>query len=1261
MRLAKLTLSGFKSFAETTEFRFDAPVTGIVGPNGCGKSNVVDGIKWVLGERSAKSLRGGQMFDVIFAGSAARKPSGMASVTLTFDNPVENPSANDPLKRRSLAIDADQVDVCRRLFADGRSEYIINNRKVRLKDIRDLFMDTGIGADAYSIIEQGKVDAMLLANPQERRVIFEEAAGVARFKARKIESARKLEQAESHLLVVREQLANTERRLRIVRGQAEKARQFQSLDARRRELRTAHALDLYHELQERLRGLTSQISSLESRRTELAAVLSNLEDRKQSAEIERHDAQSALRDVEQQRLEFTGQKKQAVQRKELTERNIQEARTHLAEERERLAASDAGIADWTQRAEAAQTALAALAEQAGEADRELNTLSNERTRAQQTLITLNTALRTLQDGVARIERDRAGLAQRIAAGDERRRNAADALAALDPRDESLRLQLDRVLNTRLEALVRREVADDAAASARRILDDVLRSVADLGERQAALASSLRDAQQQRATLAGRLRLLEEMHAAREGLGDTAKSILNAPEKFPGVRGLLADAIETDRAHAVMVEAALGAHLGSLLIDRLSDLETSLPALRSLGGRATFLPVNWLNDDVAAVPVPGISRVIDLLTIADPARPAVERLLNSTYIASTLEAALLLKAGPLASDRLARFVTPQGEVLEADGRITVGVSTGRSTDASGWLARRAEITELSTALRSIDSSIAELEGDLGLLGESSAQRRAEAESAQASLNAAQSSLIDSQYLADRLAAEIARLEADRARIADDRASAAARLASIEAEHADLIARTESLDRLHAEQAAHLVEAVASHDTARSTLDEATESLAQARAQSSALAEKVESARREKRHMAESLEEAQRQRAILVDQTQRRAAQIERYEAAIEESTLEAAHAEASIAALAEQALDAAARVEAAAATLHEASESLNAARTTASHLDRDYHAVEMSRREVEIRRESLEEQTLAEAELDLAALYPEHLESRSVESFEPIDRDSAQAELDTLRTQIKALGNVNLDAIEEEATLGQRNEDLIRQVADIDAARDQLTALIAELDTVSRQRFQETFEAVKNEFAGPNGMFRRLFGGGSADVYLMPDEQGNTDWLESGVEIRAKPPGKEPRLIAQLSGGEKTMTAVALLMAIFKSKPSPFCVLDEVDAALDDANVERFCMALKPFLDSSHFVVITHHKRTMQHCDQLYGVTMQQRGVSTRVSVKFEDVHADGRIAQSAIDRAADESPEASAPEPEPPVIEVLSPSSRFTASLAGAWDDQDKP
>ena len=446
MRLSRVTIAGFKSFADSTAFHFDQPITGIVGPNGCGKSNVVDAIKWVLGERSAKSLRGDAMMDVIFAGSAARKPIGAASVTLTFDNPVEGDGGG-----RMLSIDTEQVDVTRRLYRDGRSEYLINNRKVRLRDIKELFMDTGIGFNAYSIIEQGRVDAMLMANPVERRHILEEAAGVAKFKARKIEAARKLERTEVNLVRVREQLANTERRLRIVKGQAAKARRFQELDERHRQLRVDLSLDIYHELRERLTGLTSRIADLDAQREHLGELLRNIEDEKQEAEVARSELQGTRRELEQRRMELIATRKHAEQRSEMTQRNLHEAQQHINDDRkrvddlkERLASLDLEIAD-------AETEIAAAAERVADAERLVSSTSQQRAQLQQQLIASGEQVDQSRESVKRAEQQQTQVAARIESLEGRANGLSEQMTRLDLRRNELAEQREQCEQSQREA------------------------------------------------------------------------------------------------------------------------------------------------------------------------------------------------------------------------------------------------------------------------------------------------------------------------------------------------------------------------------------------------------------------------------------------------------------------------------------------------------------------------------------------------------------------------------------------------------------------------------------------------------------------------------------------------------------------------------------------------------------------------------------------------------------------------------------------
>ncbi|NNM25507.1 MAG: chromosome segregation protein SMC [Phycisphaerales bacterium] len=1262
MRLTKVTLAGFKSFADKTEFRFDEPITGIVGPNGCGKSNVVDAIKWVLGERSAKSLRGDAMLDVIFAGSAGRKAMGAASVTLTFDNPVVRPEAADPLERRFLGVDTEEVDVTRRLYRDARSEYLINAKKCRLRDVKELFMDTGIGTNAYSIIEQGRVDAMLTANPVERRRIFEEAAGVAKFKARKIEAARKLEKSEVNLVRVREQLSNTERRLRIVRGQAAKARKFQELDARFRDLRQSVALEQYHELQERLAGLTSRITQLEEQRSGMVEIVSDLEDAKRAAEVARHETQAAQRALEQRRVELEATRRHAEQRRELTQRNLTDVQEHVGEDRERRDELGQRRDELAGQVEVAAEAIGHASERVDAVERQVQELEAARARQQEAALGARQRFDRVRESIERAETQRSQTTARIESIGGRANGLTEQLERLDGRAD----QLERETETCVAAMERAE--SDRRAAQERVdaietrLAEHDRAAATLGQQHASLSEQLAEGRHEQAALESRLHLLEEMHEAREGLAEAVKQVLDAPERFVGVQGLLADAIDTDRRHATVVEAALGRDGQLLLVDRFEDLERLQPELRELPGRVGFLVLDRDgvdDDDQPSAPVPGwATPLLSLVRVQPFAEAAVRRLLRRTVLVWDRNAAALLAAGPL---RGWRFVTHAGEVIDADGRVIVGAASTEST-GTGWLSRRIERTELQTRVGELATQIGEQTARLGTLVSETAERQQQLDAATEQLHDARHTVVEAQYLHQRLANDRERLAREQAGIGAEREELAERLSSLEEERGGL---GSVLRDLIAAVAAHAGEdeacRVALAETQAET-DRVQDQLAAAKLELGEAGGALEAARRERRHLELRHEETERQRELCAEQLNRRLSQIEQFEAAIADADQEIESANRAMSVAENDHAEREAEVIAADRTLEEAAAKLETARHRASQLERDYHAVELSRREVEIKREAIEERAITELEIDLPATYAGYPALRAAEDFEPIDQPAAEEEIRALREMIRKLGNVNLDAMEEESQLEERNDELIRQVEDIDEAVAQLQELIARLDETSTTRFQTIFEAIRQNFAGPDGMFRKLFGGGSADIMLLPDDEGRVDWLTSGIEVRAKPPGKEPRVISQLSGGEKTMTAVAMLMAIFKSKPSPFCLLDEVDAALDDANVERFCKVLLPFLDQSHFIIITHHKRTMQACDQLYGVTMQERGVSTRVSVRVEDVSEDGELSKDALVAsepvaAVEDMTTNGTTRPEPPLIEIeTKPSEKMRSQLERALD-----
>lgn len=610
------------------------------------------------------------------------------------------------------------------------------------------------------------------------------------------------------------------------------------------------------------------------------------------------------------------------------------------------------------------------------------------------------------------------------------------------------------------------------------------------------------------------------------------------------------------------------------------------------------------------PVDHARPLLDLVRITPGFESVARRLLGDFWLVPDLAAAAALAS---TTHRGARFVTQNGEVLELDGTLRLG-GAGESGAERGMLARRAEIGDLAANLAALGNELALLEGEAATLLAQGQDARDRQAAVDRGLSDARRRAVEARFHADRTRQLEAREGHELAVLEEDRRGIERRAAAIDGDRAELAAasaraqeeiatRREALDQERRRSERLVAQAAA-----------ATESLAAINTRLVECSTRLDAARRQRRQLESDLEESRRQAALAFEQQERRAGQIER----LRESILEGERArhlathgvEAAVAALTALAADLA-RVQSEAA---ETGARLAAARDGYLRLERDFNAVEMSRRELETRREMLEESSLTEDELDLPGAYPAFLEERRTEEASALDRTTTQSRVEALREELRSLGNVNLEAIDELVELERRFEELSGQVRDIDEAREQLGRLVTELDEVSRVRFKETFEAVRDHFAGSQGTFRMLFGGGSADIFLLPMEAtGEVDWLESGIEIRAKPPGKEPRLISQLSGGEKTMTAVALLMAIFRSKPAPFCILDEVDAALDEANVERFCATLKPFLERSHFILITHHKRTMQSCDILYGVTMPERGVSRRVAVRFDQVGDDGRI------------------------------------------------
>lgn len=1330
MRLRKLVLHGFKSFADRTEFVFDAPITAIVGPNGCGKSNVVDAVKWVLGEQSARSLRGDAMMDVIFNGSATRKPGGMAEVVLTFDNPLRDDGTGTA--RRLLPIESDVVSVGRRLYRDGTSEYMLNQRTARLRDIRELFLDTGIGVDAYSVIEQGRVAQLLEADPQERRQIFEEAAGISKFKQRRKEALRKLEKVDQNLLRVTDVVDEVERRLRGVRIQAGRARVYQEYRARLDELRLQHALREYHVFRAEREAVTRDLAEMRFRLDDATADMHRAEAQLEEARENLQLVTTRRQQVEYQRLETVNQLQQNRQQQEFARRQISElarqleAVTAAAEAAEQRASVVAGQREEERRR------VAALSGQLDERREELRQLQ-EAYRVGQ--LQLNESARELDAQKARVfdaMRQHALIASRLGSIESERRNLSHLRERLTQRRSQLADEL-ATLTTRGAEL--HATVETAAGETRRHQADIEAARAEaarLGEHLASLTERLSAEKEHRSAMLGRQRVLQDLERRQQGVSDGVRAVLARREsEFPFVLGLVADVLEVDIEHARVIEAALAGRDQWLVVSSMAETLEHAGTFAKLGGRVNFVSterpvrrtvaeglafagdpadegdptwrrgepaesagltradaacpqlnhgstklvlrepdagaspcddVNHFAEELAGSPVP-VRVALDLVRFEPRFQPVARRLLSRVAVVNDLLAAEHLRQhGPAGW----KYVTLAGEVLDSEGSFHAGPPDA----VMGLLSRRSELQQLAMQLAEADARIAALTAEMK--GASEQARLVElrlselrkllyeagARSVEASSQLTQlkdrlaavqreSPLLESEM--EQLDAQLMALDAERQQLTLRRQEMEASRASADAEVHTTETRvrelTESL-KAQGEQLAHSRVAIAQleqqHISARNAEARLTHELSQCMAAADSKRREAQTLEGRSSQVRDELDEAIRI-ATRLDQT---LVELETTARDLENRLSEAARAVETVASEAER------------------------LRQQQSVFEQDVQKLTLRDHELAVRLETCVTRVRDELSVDLPARYLELEHSSSLADLVADERDwtAVAREIAELREKLQRLGNVNLDAIGEQEELEKRAEFLARELQDLRESKRQLESLIQEINRESSVRFMQTFELVREHF---QGMFRKLFGGGKADLYLETELSGPqaradaaeddavatatgaspraalngpasreaalnepagtpaaaasahaVEVLDAGIEIIARPPGKQPVRISQLSGGEKTMTCVALLLSIFKSKPSPFCILDEVDAALDEANNQRFNHIVQEFLDRSQFVIITHSKKTMTIADQLYGITQQEQGVSRRVSVRFDQVAAGGRIDPRAVEGSA---------------------------------------
>ncbi len=1328
--LKSLELFGFKSFADRTRFDFSRGITCVVGPNGSGKSNVVDAMKWILGDQSPKSLRGKDMTDVIFNGSANRKASAFAEATLAFDN-----------SERMLPIEADEVTIGRRLWTNGDSEYLINGVTARLKDIKESFMGTGASTSAYSIIEQGRVSEILQSNPQARRIIFEEAAGISRFRSRKTEALRKLERVSQNLLRLQDIVDQFESQLNSTRNQATKAAKFREVS---KELQSAWfglAADDYRWMSARLSSLDSTLGATQTEIDELAEQQQAVELRLSSFDEELAVVDDGLRKAERE----AGTTREAIVSQEATIRH----------ETARLRESESEIVRLRRQQATTLSRLGAVNKELAAAQLELDQF-DETFQAQQQEVEaheehseqLTSRYQQSRNRIDERQEERTQLSEQASQVRQQIALLEAQLVALNETHEKTIEQRDRLkseLRTAETELAARQIELDEVLEEASELGDSLKDIranrkkliADQETEQEALV----EVRERRSAAQARLTVLEDLEVKQEGVGIGVREILQRAKTsdFPpwnGIIGSVADLLDVDLENAALLEVALG-NRAQLIV--MHDLDPMIDYLKRgsarIDGRVGFLGLDEVttsenaesttNDVDLSSDVDVIFRADELVSTSCAHPTLAAKLLDATWVVTDLDAANRLAVTEGVGHR---FVTLQGELIDPDGTLYAGTVRGEAS----VLSRKSELRRLKNDLVRMGQQITtsearikafanqsvEIEAELTAAAEQRddvnerlTQRRSEFDSQQQvmtrlseqhaaveevftatteqiaesqaelaqsfdSLNEVEKTQNEANDEVARLEGELIELEQERNRLMQEQTEARLKLARAGERRENLISacsrlgdeastlngqiedstrrlatfedrrRTSVLGVLNANGS--LAELAIVAETSVDAVDRLSREKDQLRSVRSGLVEEETAFRRQRRAIADRQHEEEIEARDMRHRLSTYGERIEEeYGQTLEEVVASGASAFRDYlidrGLIADPAADTAAEADGNEDTSEESNEEAGVTSEDEEDLeDEDLDDEDESEDESddeewnddseeedpegddsdEVDAESAEDSLDEDASIDDAddgsseevedtgeapAEEDVHLTLQEIEGtrYEDI-REELEEQVNRLRRRMKSMGNVNTDSLKDLDDLEEKFNHFNSQLMDLTEAKTTLEEIIRKINVESRRLFLESFTKIQVEF---RELFRKLFGGGDGDLILEDPD----DVLDCGIDIVARPPGKELRSISLLSGGEKTMTAVAMLLAIFKSNPSPFCILDEVDAALDDANVERYAGVVHEFKEMTQFIMISHRKRTMTVADVIFGVTMEQSGVSKRLTISFEDVGEDGEF------------------------------------------------
>ena len=1181
MYLKSLEVQGFKSFANKIVFEFHNGITGIVGPNGSGKSNVADAVRWVLGEQSAKQLRGASMQDVIFAGTENRKPLGYAYVAITLDN-----------SDHSLAIDFNEVTVARRVYRSGESEYLINGNPCRLKEVSELFYDTGIGKEGYSIIGQGQIDRILSGKPEERRELFDEAAGIVKFKKRKLTAQKKLDNERENLVRVNDILTELERQVGPLQRQSEKAHTY----LKKREELKHYDINMFLVEMKRLKGqIRENDEKLKIAQNELTEAGKKHEDMKaqyEKIEQEVDEIDAGIEHAKSQRNETTLLKQQLENQIELLKEQINSVRMNDEHYEKRANDIQAELANRERQ-------KSELEEEKAEIDRHLATASERQKQAGEELTALQSRIAEMTVEIEKNQNDIRELLNNRASTKAKLQHYETTLEQIKVRRALL---YKRLVEAESDVQRQQELAtqytEELKAVSGKITDSVEQiknyeiEIAGLQKEIGQANENLRNRQNAYHREYSRLESLRNLTERYDGYGNSIRRVMEQKSREPKILGVVADLIKVDKKYETAVEIALGGSIQNIVT---ADEETAKKMIGYLKqnryGRATFLPLTAIHGGqgfarAEALREPGVIGTADkLVTVEDKFTSLAEHLLGRTLVADNIDTGIRLARKYRQS---LRIVTLEGDLINPGGAM----SGGAFKNSSNLLSRRREIEELEKTVARLKTELQKSEAEVAAAKEKRTALYAKVEEIQQELqndyvvqNTAKMNLdqVKSRQNATRensegIYAERKKLEEQVHEIEENEESIKMELETSQQLEDELTRQMESSQKwLEKEREAEAAEVRKNENIHLSFAaleqkkDFIEENFVRIREEMGKFQEELATLNASKGENHGEIEQKEAQITEIRQTIENSKELFEEINKEIEESQKKREELNQKHKAFLKKREDLAAHM---------------------AELDKESFRLTSKKEGYE---EALEKQINYMWE-EYELTYNHALEIRDESLTDPAEM---RRRIQELKTEIRKLGSVNVNAIEDFKNLSERYEFMKTQHDDLVEAEATLKKIIEELDEAMRKQFTEQFAKISQEF---NQVFKQLFGGGKGTLELMDDE----DVLEAGIRIIAQPPGKKLQNMMQLSGGEKALTAISLLFAIQNLKPSPFCLLDEIEAALDDSNVTRFAQYLHRLTKNTQFIVITHRRGTMEAADRLYGITMQEKGVSTLVSVNLID-------------------------------------------------------